>query len=138
MNMVEIFYKYFCAITCMMFKYKKVKMKSQILLTYFYTDILKVWKVGVIGQRLHTSWILHQLYKKKKSVKLVWQLSTYSFNRVTDIFIVFSFSESYFTVKGAAVILPQSDETAYTRKVPSTHAGNIYPLSSRRFLQVPN
>ncbi|XP_053376179.1 protein phosphatase Slingshot homolog 2-like isoform X3 [Mercenaria mercenaria] len=34
------------------------------------------------------------------------------------------FSESYFTVKGAALILPQSDETAYTRKVTKSHAGD--------------
>ena len=40
-----------------------------------------------------------------------------------DIFTIYSFSESYFTVKGAALILPQSDETAYTHKVTKSHAG---------------
>ena len=36
----------------------------------------------------------------------------------------FSFSENYFTVKGAALILPQSDyETAFTRKATKSHGG---------------
>ncbi|XP_052272354.1 uncharacterized protein LOC127872888 isoform X3 [Dreissena polymorpha] len=34
------------------------------------------------------------------------------------------FSESYFTVKGAALILPQSDETVYTRRNSRSHAGD--------------
>ena len=42
----------------------------------------------------------------------------------------FSFSENYFTVKGAALILPQSDyETAFTRKVTKSHGGKLTILS---------
>ncbi|WAR02145.1 SSH2-like protein [Mya arenaria] len=35
-----------------------------------------------------------------------------------------SFSESYFAVKGAALILPQNDETVYTRRHNKNHAGD--------------
>ncbi|WAR02082.1 SSH2-like protein, partial [Mya arenaria] len=34
------------------------------------------------------------------------------------------FSESYFAVKGAALILPQNDETVYTRRHNKNHAGD--------------
>ena len=36
---------------------------------------------------------------------------------------LFSFSESYFTVKGAALILPQNDDTAFTRRVTKSQGG---------------
>ena len=40
--------------------------------------------------------------------------------------VCFSFSENYFTVKGAALILPQSDyETAFTRKATKSHGGKV-------------
>ena len=47
------------------------------------------------------------------------------FSREITPFVLFSsFSESYFTVKGAALILPQSDyETAFARKVTKSHGG---------------
>ena len=49
-------------------------------------------------------------------------------NQLTYLF-VFSFSESYFTVKGAALILPQSDyEAAYTRKTSKGHGGKSDPF----------